>query len=187
MALVLGTLVIAVLIGLITGGRWSRLAELRIAWAPLAIVGLALQWFAPSAGAVALLLVSLVALIAFAIRNLALPGFRLILLGIALNVLVIGVNGGMPVTRSALAASGQMDTLAELREGGAKHHLATEDDLLLPLADVIVVAPVHNVVSVGDVLTYAGVAWLVIATMHAGHRHRRPSLVPRPEIVGRDG
>jgi uncharacterized protein DUF5317 len=182
MALVLATLVIAAAVGLLTGGRWSRLAELHIAWIPLAIAGLAMQWFAPGHGLlpVALLLVSFAALIAFAVRNLALPGFRLILLGVLLNFFVIALNGGMPVTRSALVASGQSDTLAELvRDGGVKHHIATSDDLLLPLGDVIVVPPVHNVVSVGDVLTYAGVAWLVIATMRAGDRRIR--LVARPE------
>ena len=188
MALVLGTLVVAVHVGLLAGGRWSRLAELRIAWVPLAIAGFALQWFTPNIGVspMVLLLVSFAALIAFSVRNLRLPGFRLILLGILLNLLVIVVNDGMPVSRSALEASGQLDTLEELvHEGGAKHHLATNDDLLLPLADVIVVAPVHNIVSVGDVLTYAGAAWLVIATMHPRRRSLR--LAPQPEIAGRDG
>src|SRR4051794_22435708 len=165
MPLVLGTLLVAATVGLLTGGRWSRLAELEIAWVPLAITGLAMQWFAPSTGVLplVLLLVSFAALIAFAVRNLGLPGFRLILLGILLNFVVIAANGGMPVSRSALVSSGQVDTLEALvHDGGAKHHLASDADLLVPLADVIPVPPIHNVVSVGDVLTYAGVAWLVV-------------------------
>jgi hypothetical protein len=188
MPLVAGTLIAAALVGLLTGGRWSRLAELKIAWIPLAICGLAMQWFSPSRGVLpmVLLLVSFAALIAFAVRNLALPGFRLVLLGILLNFLVIAVNGGMPVSRAALAASGQMDTLEALvHGGGAKHHLATDEDLLVPLGDVIPVAPIHNVVSAGDILTYAGAAWLVIATLHRQRRHLQ--LVPQPAVGGSDG
>jgi hypothetical protein len=188
MPLVLGTLLVAATVGLLTGGRWSQLAELEIAWIPLAIAGLAMQWFAPSHGIlpVILLLVSFAALIAFAVRNLALPGFRLILLGILLNFLVIAANGGMPVSRSALVASGQVDTLEALvHDGGAKHHVATGDDLLVPLADVIPVSPIHNVVSAGDILTYAGVAWLVFATLRTRRRHVH--LVPWHAVEGSDG
>jgi len=188
MPLVVATLLVAVVVGLLTGGRWSRLSELTIAWVPLAVAGLAMQWFAPTGGVLPLflLLVSFAALIAFAIRNLGVPGFRLILLGILLNFVVIAVNGGMPVSRSALEASGQMDTLRSLvQDGGAKHHLATEDDLLVVLGDVIPVPPIHNVVSAGDIVTYAGAAWLVIASLHP--RRRRLELVPQVAGGGSDG
>ena len=188
MPLVLGTLVVAALVGLLSGGRWSRLAELKIAWVPLAIAGFAMQWVTPSDAwlPLVLLLVSFAALIAFAIRNLAVRGFRVVLLGILLNFLVIAVNAGMPVSRYALEASGQTDTLADLiHGGGAKHHLATQKDVLVPLADVIPVPPIHNILSVGDIVTYAGAAWVVIAAL----RPRRASLrrVPEPAGGGLDG
>jgi hypothetical protein len=130
-----------------------------------------------------LLLLSFAFLVAFSLRNVraGIAGFRLILLGVVLNLTVVGVNGGMPVSRSALEASGQMDTLRALvHDGGAKHHLERDDDVLVFLGDVIAVPPIHNVVSVGDVATYAGAAWLVIAGMHC----RRVSITPTPAIAG---
>src|SRR5919202_1758522 len=78
------------------------------------------------------------------------PGFALVLLGLALNLAVIGANGGMPVSRRAIVASGQQDTLAALlRDGdGVKHHLAGPRTRLLPLADVLAVPqPVGQVIS----------------------------------------
>jgi hypothetical protein len=50
---------------------------------------------------------------------------------------------------------------------------------------VIPVSPIHNVLSAGDILTYAGAAWLVIATLRTRRRHLQ--LVPRPAIEGSDG
>jgi hypothetical protein len=45
-------------------------------------------------------------------------------------------------------------------EDGAKHHLMSEDDVLRPLADIVPMPPPFGVVlSIGDVLLYAGMAW----------------------------
>ena len=63
-------------------------------------------------------MVSLGLLFAFAVLNLRLPGFWLILIGICLNALVIGVNQGMPVTHHALVVSDQSATLGALEHGG---------------------------------------------------------------------
>jgi hypothetical protein len=172
-------------LGAATGGSRSRLAELRIRWVPLAVVGLALQLLTPSGRTLPLLslVLSFVLLIAFALENvrLGVAGFRLILVGVLLNFTVVAVNGGMPVSRSALEASGQLDTLQALVEdGGAKHHLAGDGDVLVFLGDVIPVPPIHNVVSLGDIATYVGAAWLVVAAMHG----RRRSSAPAPAVRG---
>jgi hypothetical protein len=81
----------------------------------------------------------------------------------------------MPVTREAVLASDQGETLDDLSSaGGSKHHLATSDDDLLFLADRIgIPAPVAQAVSVGDVVAYAGVVWFVVAAMR-----RRPEHAP---------
>jgi hypothetical protein len=166
MTFVLGTLILAALVGVAAGGRLARLATLRIRWVPVAVLALTLQAVSiPGRDwSLALLLASFGLLVAFAVRNLHdLPGFRLVLIGIVLNVFVIAVNGGMPVTREALDRSGQGGTLTSLLAGGTKHHLAGPDDRVLLLADSIPIAPLHQIVSVGDLFTYAGVAWLVIA------------------------
>ena len=176
MLLVIGAIVAGSLLGLALGGSLRSLAEIRLRWWPLAVIGLAFQ-LAPvptlegSADhwiGVGLLIASYVALLAFVIVNIRLPGFALISVGFALNVLVISLNGGMPVSKQALSEAygpGSGTVLTELRaSGGAKHHLERPDDVLLPLTDVIALgAPVHLVMSVGDVLFFLGVTWVIAA------------------------
>jgi hypothetical protein len=174
--LIAGAIVLSVLLGLALGGSVRGLVRLRFLWWPLAFVGLALQLVpVPSMEgqidhwlAVALLILSYVVLLVFVAVNFRLPGFPLIAVGFALNVLVISVNGGMPVSDSALRqvhGRGYEENRQELeRRGGAKHHLERPDDLLMPLADVIPIgAPVRQVVSVGDLMFLGGITWMIAA------------------------
>lgn len=174
MRIVLAIIVLAIIVGLASGGRIRALSldPLRLGW--LALVGLGLQ-VAPVPGAVlplVLLLLSFGVLAAFSLVNLRRPGFPLVLLGLLLNLTVIGVNGGMPVSEDALRASGQADTLQLLLEdGGAKHHLAGPEDRLLFLGDVIALPPpARQAISVGDIVVFVGVFWLIVATMTRGRR-----------------
>jgi hypothetical protein len=171
---------LAVGIGFAMGGRISGLAGLSIRFAPLAIAGLVLQFLSPSRGSwpYLLLMLSFVLLAVFAAANLRVRGFPLILAGVLMNFLVIGANHGMPVTPHALDASGQHDTLSELiRSGGEKHHLAGPNDRLLFLADVTPIRPpLAQAVSAGDLVAYAGVAFVVIAAM----RHPEAEASPQP-------
>jgi hypothetical protein len=177
MRLTILAIVIAVGVGLAAGGRPSNLASVRARWPLLAPVGLALQLL-PVPGRVlpmALLYVSFLLLLVFAVINLRIPGGALILLGLVLNLTVIAWNSGMPVTRHALIASHQENTLSELiHDGGAKHHLATAHDRLLPLADAVPIGwDIDQVVSLGDIATYLGIMWLIVASMR-----RREDLEP---------
>ncbi len=180
MKLILATLLLAAILGLLAGGRLSALSSLKVRWTPTAIVGLALQ-LVPVPGRVwplVLLFVSFALLIAFGIVNLRarIPGFALILLGIVMNFTVIAVNQGMPVSGDALVASHQESTLPVLLAGaGAKHHLAGPDDRLMVLADVIALPPLEQVVSLGDVFAYAGVVWLIVASMRRRREHVEPA------------
>ncbi len=169
MLLLASVVVVSLLAGLVLGGRFSGFERihLRLWW--LAPVGLAMQ-LAPASNhglALGLLLGSYVVLLAFGLANIRLAGFALIVMGLLANFLVISVNSGMPVTRSALLSSGQADTLSLLTSGqGTKHHLAGSGEVLLPLADVIPVGtPFHQVMSVGDLFVYAGMLWFVVAVM----------------------
>src|SRR2546425_1609601 len=161
-------MIVAVAVGYAAGGRLANVSKLSLRWAPLALAGLALQFISvPGQWPLILLAISFLLLLVFGIVNRRVRGFTLIILGISLNFLVIGVNHGMPVERHALIASGQQATLTDLvKSGGAKHHIAASDDQLLFLGDVIAIPPpVAQVVSVGDICTYAGVGWLIIAGM----------------------
>ncbi len=168
MRLILFTIVGAFILGLVTGGTVRDFPSVRLRWWGLAVAGVLMQ-FAPlggTAGTIALS-ASFAALIAFAIRNLSASGFVLILLGLALNALVIVANHGMPVSEHALVASGQQATLEDLvRNGGAKHHLADADTKLLFLGDVIPIgAPIEQAISIGDVSVQLGAAWFIVGAM----------------------
>jgi hypothetical protein len=187
MKLVLPSFLIAVAIGYARGGRLAALGRLRLRWQGLALAGLVLQILLWPGGSWPLvyLYVSFVLLAAFAIVNIRITGFALILAGIALNFAVIVVNEGMPVSRAAIVASGQASTMDELvNDGGAKHHLATADDRVRFLGDVIAIRPLEQAISVGDVLTYGGVMMLIAAAM--GRRPRR-SAVSSSALIGETG
>ena len=173
-------IVCAVSFGYLLGGRLSWLSELPIRLGPLALVGLLLQlWNPPGRWPFVILLLSFALLFVFTVTNRPITGFALITAGLVLNLGVIALNAGMPVSRHALVASDQTDTLLPLlAEGGAKHHLATDDDRLLFLADVIPIpAPIRQVISVGDLFTYGGVAVVVVAGMRRRGRSAEPIAV----------
>jgi hypothetical protein len=179
MRLVLLVFPLAIGLGYLLGGRLRNLAGTRFrhAWAGLA--GVALQ-FLPVGGTLgSVVLVASFVLLTFTVAmNRRLPGFALVVAGLCLNFLVIAVNQGMPVTRDALVASDQAETIDDLRDaGGSKHHLATSEDDLLFLADQIgIPSPVKQAVSIGDVVAYAGVVWFVVAAMRRREEDVRTDL-----------
>jgi hypothetical protein len=187
MILFFGVIVLSVLAGYLLGGRLRAFERLRLRMWALAPIGLALQALPLPNGRhgtdllvrVAVFSASFVLLLLFAAMNFRVAGMPLLFFGLTLNFVVIAGNGGMPVSRHALEASGQGDVLEELlKDEGAKHHLLTADDHLTFLADVIPVGPpIKQVMSVGDVFVYAGLAWLIVAVM----RGRTGGLAPAEE------
>jgi Family of unknown function (DUF5317) len=185
MKLLLAVLVLSVCLGYLFGGRLHRLEALRPRWWGLVIIGLGIQFVRLPDGATGTDLVIRTAvlalcysfLLAFALVNVRLPGMFLVVIGLACNMTVIVVNGGMPASAQALIDSGQADVLADVRHQGAdKHHLLTDDDQLTFLADVIAIPqPIGQAVSVGDILVYAGLTWLIVATMRGWTPSARPA------------
>jgi hypothetical protein len=187
MLLMLTVVLGAVALGYLAGGRLSGFENSKVRWWGLAPVGLAMQLAPVNSHDAALwmLLASYVVLLVFVARNFRASGFPLILIGLLLNFAVIAANSGMPVTKSALISSGQLDSLNVLvHGGGAKHHLAASGDPLIFLADVIPVGtPFHQAMSVGDALVFAGIVWFVVATMRrrrAGGGRASPATDPIP-------
>ena len=89
--------------------------------------------------------------------------------GLMMNLAVVALNGGMPVSRDAVRAAGADGVI--VIEDGAKHHLMSNADVLQPLADVIPVPPPFGVVlSIGDVLLYGGMAWWCFAVTRGRFR-----------------
>jgi hypothetical protein len=182
--LILLTLVLGAVVGLATGGSPANFPSIPLRGWWLAAIGVLLQLVSPQGWiGHAAVIASFALLLAFASVNIRSAGFVLICAGLALNALVIVLNGGMPVAREAIVRSGQSSTLPELVAGddGAKHHLADGDSVLLILGDAIAVPrPIGQVMSVGDLLLDTGIAWYVAAAMH--DRGRRPAIAGNARV-----
>jgi len=174
-------------VGYLLGGRLRNVADLQLRWPAFALCGLALQFITGPGEAIPLacLYLSFALLIVFTVANIRVFGFPLILAGVLCNLLVIGTNGGMPVSAHALEASDQGQFLGDLENNPyPKHHLATEDDLLRFLGDVIPVpTPVAQAISLGDILTYGGVGMVIVGAMRTVPA-RREDPVEADEAVG---
>lgn len=183
MLLVGAFLAIGFMLGIGLGGRLQNLARMRLRlwWlAPFAVLLQSVPISAAASGVGALrpvfaLFFSFVVLFVVASANWRLPGFPLVMLGVGLNLAVIGLNQGMPVSAEAVRALGEDPRQLADAPPGARHHLATEDDLLRPLGDVVPFdRPFDVVVSVGDLLMYAGAA----VYLGASTLYRRPDPEP---------
>jgi len=166
--------------GLAAGGRLDNLLAVRLRWTLLIFAALALRLGTEAAllrdVAIAdqlrlpLLATAYGVLVVALWANRRLPGIGLALVGTGLNATAIIVNGGfMPVWDQALAAAGL--TPAEI--GSPIHFVLSADPPLEflrhagPLGDVmpIPLALIPNVLSVGDVVLAAGLAFFVFASL----------------------
>ena len=181
MTIVVLVLALAVTAGILSGGSPRLLERIRVHWWGLALVALVLQSMPLEVGsaeragfAAASLVASYVLLLAVVAVNRRVPGAELMAIGLMMNLAVVALNGGMPVSRDAVRAAGAGGVI--VIEDGAKHHLMTNADVLQPLADVIPVPPPFGVVlSIGDVLLYGGMAWWCFAVTRGRFReNRRP-------------
>jgi hypothetical protein len=183
MSPILAVLVLAVGAAYALGGRLKNLERVRIHWWALALIGVAMQSLPvprlrgvdPHLLGSGALLLSYVALLAFLTVNRWVPAARVMALGLLMNLAVVGVNGGMPVSPWAIEVAGGSPKVL-VADAGPKHHLMNERDILGWLGDVIPLPrPAGIVLSPGDVLLYAGMAWFVVQVMRGRSREN-----PRP-------
>lgn len=163
------TLAVAVGVALLTGGSLAKILEtrLRTTWALFAALGIQVAldvfWNGPSRPFPHLLLVvSYLLLLWFCAANITLTGMGVVMIGIFLNALVITVNGGMPVRTHG----GYPDTV--------KHHAERPSDRLTGLADIIVLEPLNQALSFGDLIMVVGLADVLVHRSRNGGRVRRP-------------
>ncbi len=136
---------------------------------PLLVAGLVLQVASAAMGSTpgfVLLLSSYLALLTFAVANVSLTGMWLVALGVGLNLVAIGVNGGMPVRPSALVAAGvaEAEEVHDLDLRG-KRHLERPSDRLVAISDIIPVRPLAEVLSFGDIVMNVGLADVIVHLM----------------------
>lgn len=95
---------------------------------------------------------------AFLILNRSVPGAVAMASGFLLNLVVITLNRGMPVSPDAARSVGAPIT-REVQ--GPRHEVLTEDTLLPWLGDVIPAPGLDTVVSIGDIVLAVGIGYLV--------------------------
>ena len=180
---IIAIVMLSVATGFVAGGDLRRFEALHVHWWVLALAGLVLQgmplpsyaWITPRLLGAIVLLASYVLLLAFLTVNRWIPAAKVMAAGLLLNLLVVGLNAGMPVAPGAIATAG--GTVAEVAASeSTKHHVQEDRDLLPFLGDVIPLPePAGIVLSVGDVLLYLGIAWFIVAVMTGRSREN-----PRP-------
>lgn len=168
----LPSIVLGLGFALVLGGKPSRLAELpiRASWAVLVAVGLQILAFSrigavlPDQAVRPLHLASYGFLIFFALANRRLLALAPVLVGMALNALAIGLNGGrMPISADAAEAAGVVTGTVTNVDPSATHLRFLGDVFALP--DQL---PYANTFSVGDLLIGFGmVAFIVIASLES--------------------
>lgn len=163
---------LSVIAGLLAGGSIRHFDRARIHWWALAPIALALQVVPAPAGraglAAAMLVASYLLLLAVVGVNRRVPGAAAMGIGLLLNLAVVGLNGGMPVSVDAARAAGAEGPLVI---EGSKRHLMTDEDVLRLLGDVIPVPrPIGVVLSIGDVLLFAGMGWWLFAVTRGRFR-----------------
>ena len=190
---------LSLVVARLCGGRFGRLAELRLRWAWAFITGFGLQavlmtatlnGFDPAirySGWVHL--ISYLFLAAGIGANRASRPLQVVGLGLLMNFVVIAANGGhMPVDVAALRRSGRPDLARMLvsRRSG-KHVVMTARTRLAFLGDRYLLPrpyPRPCVFSPGDVPITLGACALVLVGMGAfGLRHRPPDPEPAQEAA----
>ncbi len=161
--------VIVLLSAVLTGGRFERLAEVRLRRSWLIIAALAVQVVitevhlgAPEQVLVALHLATYAAAGVAIWANRALPGLVIIGAGALLNGVTIALNDGtLPANPHALVTAGLADPTEAFQNSGVVAHpvLPWFGDIMATPAWL----PFRNVISIGDLLILLGAAVLIHA------------------------
>jgi len=167
----------AAVVVIVTVGSFSELTRITISAPWLLFGGLALQIALeyvdlPEAQietvGYGLLMLSYALVLAFCLVNLPTLGFGVIAVGVAMNMLVIGLNHGMPT--KPIGNDRRGNRVREPIERSVKHRQESESDLLGFLGDKILLPePFDAVISFGDLVVGVGVCELA----YSGSRRRR--------------
>lgn len=178
-------LFVALAVAVVRGGRLSNLGDIRLRlwlFLPVAFVMQAVTVLLSDRGWTAtlgfwLILISFLLLLVVIVANRDRPGMWLAGLGVAMNFVVIAVNGGMPVLEAAaVVASGFESGLNVI--GGMKHVPLEEGTRLTFLADVIPLrlAGQGQVLSLGDVFLAVGIGRFLEAELRRPVRWFKPGV-----------
>jgi hypothetical protein len=172
-------IIFSIIIALLRGGEMDKLSHISINGVYIFATALLLRvliWIFEALGfspffqySSILLIASYLLLVYISFKNINLPGFKYIALGLILNSFVIIVNGGkMPVIINQQA--NQYLNHANLSGNGEYiiHILRDSNTLFAFLGDVIMLPkplPDTSILSVGDIMIFIGLFVLIQKTM----------------------
>jgi hypothetical protein len=192
--LYLGTIVLSALVVVVTKGSFRRLGRihLRALWVLFGAFALqiALEFDVVPRDryddvGFGLLMLSFALILGFCILNRRTNGFVVIAVGVAMNMLVIGLNQGMPTKDEVHVRNGREVHTPIART--VKHRPQEPDDELVFLSDQITFPGVPNEqYSIGDLVIALGI---VDVCFEASRRPRRFGryLDDAPSVVSRSG
>ena len=159
------TIALAIIVVVVTKGSVERLGRLRFRMLWLLFLGLAIQIVLEVVDfpkdriedvGFAILLLSYACILAFCLLNRSVRGMTIIAIGVALNVLVIALNQGMPTKDDVRKRAGREVHVPI--EQTVKHRPQEDDDLLAFLGDVITAPGFPNQqFSIGDIVMGLGI------------------------------
>ena len=179
--LALAVLCAALVASLLTGGRLRHAENFRLRVLPLGIGAFVVQVLIFTSRGESLLgallpafyVLSLAMLVVFLLANLKVFGVPILLVGLLLNFIVIGANGGrMPANPQALIATGQTSAAERLvRDGHAANVVLMGSQTRLNFLGDYIVLPIlgnfGSAYSIGDLVALAGEAALVFGMVRA--------------------
>lgn len=180
MSLILLVLLIAVAAGYLSGGRLGALAHLRLPRIWLVWLAFSVQFVvaflppdprqslrAPLVGLAFLLVAVWIVGVWPALTRILRGGLVLIGVGWAMNLAVITMNNGMPVSAETLERVGLPSE--NIESGDLGKHVELDEDTVLPwLGDVIplpLVGTLRKAISIGDVVMLLGLGVFIPAAM----------------------
>ena len=181
---VLAVLGVALISSLLTGGRLRYIENFHLKALLLGVGAFVVQLLIFTSHGESLLgallpgayVLSLLMLLAFLLVNRRVFGVPILLVGLMLNILVIGANHGrMPADPQALVATGQGSHAEELvRDGTAANVVLMSDQTHLNFLGDYIVLPflgdMGSAYSAGDLVALAGEAALVFGMVRAGRK-----------------
>jgi hypothetical protein len=183
------TIALAIIVVVATRGSFERLGHLSFRMWWLLFLGLAIQIALEVVDfpkdriedvGFAILLLSYVAILAFCLVNRSVRGMTLITVGVALNVLVIALNQGMPTKDDVRERNGREVHVPI--EQTVKHRPQENGDLLGFLGDVITVPGFPNQqFSIGDIVMGLGIIDLCFEGSRVPRRRGETSSAGSPQ------
>ncbi|MHB1341557.1 MAG: DUF5317 family protein [Coriobacteriia bacterium] len=167
-------IVLGLVAGLLAKGSFANLKNVRLKGETAVFLLLIIQLGIPTLSdrlgmshtlALAAWLGVMAGLVALALWNRYTPGIILAALGIAMNLLAIGLNAGMPVSTTAIA---YLSGTAAPPEFDLLHEPLTDSTVAPILTDIIPVpGPTwhRGIASIGDLVLMFGAGYFVFASM----------------------